>query len=130
MTQSSSGQLSEADGALVWIIDIWDDTDANTWSWIGVSEDGGVTWTVSAGQPGMQLAGLQSVAATDDAIVLAFTGEGFDEINAWALPVSRPTPPRVRPTPRTAGDRSRSSKVAVGLMLGRATGPSRSALTA
>lgn len=81
-----SGQLYEAGGALVWIIDIWDDTDTNTWSWIGVSEDGGSTWTVSAGQPGMQLAGLQSVAATDDAIVLAFTGEGFDAINAWTLP--------------------------------------------
>jgi hypothetical protein len=82
----SSGRLYEADGALVWIIDIWDDTEANAWSWVGVSEDGGSTWTVSAGQPGMQLAGLQSVAATDDAIVLAFTGEGFDAIRAWALP--------------------------------------------
>jgi hypothetical protein len=86
MTQSSSGQLYEADGDLVWIIDIWDDTDTNAWSWIGVSEDGGSTWAVSAGQPGMQLAGLQSVATTDDAIVLAFTGEGFDAIRVWALP--------------------------------------------
>ena len=85
-TQNSGSQLFEADGALVWIIDIWDDTDTNAWSWIAVSEDGGATWTVSAGQPGMQLAGLQSVAATDDAVVLAFTGEGFDEIHAWALP--------------------------------------------
>ena len=86
MTQASSGQLYEADGVLVWIIDIWDETDTNTWSWIGVSEDGGATWTVSAGQPGMQLAGLQSVAASDDAIVLAFTGEGFDAIRVWVLP--------------------------------------------
>ena len=85
VSHGSSGRLYESDGVLVWIIDIWDDTDTNTWSWIGVSEDGGATWTVSAGQPGMQLAGLQSVAATDDAIVLAFTGEGFDAINAWAL---------------------------------------------
>jgi hypothetical protein len=86
VAEGSSRQLHEADGALVWIIDIWHDTETDTWSWIGVSEDGGATWTVSAGQPGMQLAGLQSVAATADAIVLAFTGEGFDEINAWALP--------------------------------------------
>jgi hypothetical protein len=86
MTQGSSGRFYEAGGVLVWIIDIWDDTDTNTWSWIGVSEDGGATWTVSAGQPGMQLAGLQSVAATDDAIVVAFTGEGFDKINAWTIP--------------------------------------------
>lgn len=103
MTQGSSGQLYEADGVLVWIIDIWDDTDTNAWSWIGVSEDGGSTWTVSAGRPGMRLAGLQSVAANDDAIVLAFTGEGFDEINAWTLPreqadgsaASAPSPPPV-----------------------------------
>jgi hypothetical protein len=85
-TQASSSQLFESHGALVWIIDIWDATDTNAWSWIGVSEDGGVTWTVSAGQPGMQLAGLQSVAASDEAIVLAFTGEGFDDIRAWAVP--------------------------------------------
>ena len=74
-TQASSSQLYEADGALVWIADIWDDTDSNAWSWIGVSEDGGATWAVSAGQPGMQLAGLQSDAASDDAIGLSFTGD-------------------------------------------------------
>jgi hypothetical protein len=98
MTQGSSGQLYEADGVLVWIIDIWDDTDTNAWSWIGVSEDGGATWTVSAGQPGMQLAGLQSVAATDDAIVLAFTGEGFDEIDVWTIPRGAvPAAPTIEP---------------------------------
>ena len=93
MTQSSSSQLYEADGTLVWVIDIWDDTDSNTWGWIGVSEDGGASWIVSAGQPGMQLAGLQSVAASADAIVLAFTGERFDAIHAWALPRSRAAEP-------------------------------------
>ncbi len=65
---------------------MWDDTDSNAWSWIALSEDGGSTWTVSVGHPDMRLAGLRSVAATDEAIVLAFTGEGFDAIKTWTLP--------------------------------------------
>ena len=83
--EAPDGHLLEADGALVWIFDIWDDVDDHVWSWIALSEDGGSTWTVSAGHPGMRLAGLQSVAATDEAIVLAFTGEGFDAIKTWTL---------------------------------------------
>ena len=130
MTQSSSGQLYEADGALVWIIDIWDDTDTNTWSWIGVSEDGGATWTVSAGQPGMQLAGLQSVVATDDAIVLAFTGEGFDAIHAWTL-AREQAHTAASPTDALDGWGPLAvSKAVVVPMPGRATGPSRSGPTA
>ena len=84
--EAPDGHLLEADGALVWIFDIWDDVDDHVWSWVALSEDGGSTWTVSAGHPGMRLAGLQSVAATDEAIVLAFTGEGFDAIKTWTLP--------------------------------------------
>lgn len=105
-TQASSSQLFESEGALVWVIDIWDETDSNTWSWIAVSEDGGVTWTVSAGRPGMQLAGLQSVAASDDAIVLAFTGEHFDEIHAWPLArreADTPATPVPSPSPAPTG---------------------------
>lgn len=83
--EAPDGHLLEADGALVWIFDIWNDVDDHVWSWVALSEDGGSTWTVSAGHPDMRLAGLQSVAATDEAIVLAFTGEGFDAINTWTL---------------------------------------------
>ena len=93
--ESPSGQLFEADGALVWIFDVWDEVDNHVWSWIALSEDGGSTWTVSAGHPGMRLAGLQSVAANEETIVLAFTGEYFDAINAWTLPRSSASTDRI-----------------------------------
>lgn len=89
LAPSSPARLFSDGGVLVWVADIIDETDDNPWSWIGISEDGGSTWSVSAGYPGMALAGLVSVAVTESAVALAVTGDRFDGFRVLMLP--RPT---------------------------------------
>jgi hypothetical protein len=86
LTPSSPTTLFTDGGVLVWVADVIDRTDDNPWSWIGVSEDGGETWSVSAGWPGMALAGLVSMAVSDTAVALAVTGDGFDGFRVLVLP--------------------------------------------
>lgn len=90
LAPSSPARLYADGGVLVWVADVIDETDDNPWSWIGVSEDGGLTWSVSAGWPDMALAGLVSVAVTESAVALAVTGDRFDGLRVMLLP--RPTP--------------------------------------
>jgi hypothetical protein len=90
LAPSSPARLYADGGVLVWVADVIDEIDDNPWSWIGVSEDGGSTWSVSAGWPDMALAGLVSVAVTESAVALAVTGDRFDGLRVMVLP--RPTP--------------------------------------
>lgn len=48
---------------------------------------------MSAGHPGMKLAGLKSVAASIDAVVVAFTGEGSYAYRTWTVPRSEAAKP-------------------------------------
>lgn len=86
MPQGSSGDVTAADGVLVWIVDAGLDDDDADWSWVGVSRDGGATWEVSAGWPWMTLRGTTSVAANDDHVVLLSTGPRFDAVRIHVLP--------------------------------------------
>jgi len=62
------------------------DDDDPDWSWVGVSRDGGATWSVSAGWPWMTLRGTTSVAVNDDHVVLLNTGPRFDAVRIHVLP--------------------------------------------
>ena len=82
---SSGSRVISEDGALVWLLDTGFDDVSRDWTWIGVSEDGGHTWSVSAGWPGLALAGMRSVAADARTILLATTGPRFDAVTIRAL---------------------------------------------
>jgi len=70
------------EGLIVWVADAG--TDEALWSWIGVSEDDGVTWAVSAGWPRLAQEGRKSIAIGDDAIVIA--GGQSHGTHVWTLP--------------------------------------------
>ena len=83
-TDLCCGHIAAGDGLLVWIVDGGTVEPDVPWTWIGISEDGGATWTVSAGWPDLVIQGGRSVVITPEEIVIA--GGGLDSVQAWVLP--------------------------------------------
>ena len=84
--ETSGSRVAAGRGQIVWTVDTGEpDVGDDEWSWIATSADGGVTWSVSAGWPGLALDGTRSIVIGSSATLIA-AGGWLSGPRIWARP--------------------------------------------
>lgn len=78
------GWIAVHGSTMIWTVHT--EVDQSPWTWIGRSEDGGATWSVSAGWPELAFDGSHAIAIGPQAIVIVPNGVAPDGVRVLVQP--------------------------------------------